>query len=176
MQAWNCFLKAASDLQRGRETDGGGGKPGRRASRVGEKKERRKTKPIKGEGIEDKEEMRRLKGSDGWRGGGRWWQRTGKSRPAGLIKRNQRTGGKVKIARDGTWMGQMLRGGTGPARLPPPVCTGQLQAAASTGSLIQPGSSRCECDEMGMSSGASAELKIKQTNNNQSGRSSKTPK
>lgn len=55
-QAWNCFLKAASDLQRGRETDGGGGKPGRRASRVGEKKERRKTKPIKGEGIEDKEE------------------------------------------------------------------------------------------------------------------------
>lgn len=63
-------------------------------------------------------------GVEGWRGGGRWWQRTGKSRPAGLIKRNQRTGGKVKIARDGMWMGQMLRGGTGPARLPPPVCTG----------------------------------------------------
>lgn len=50
-QAWNCFLKAASDLQRGRETDGGGGKPGRRASRVGKKKKEEKQSQLKGKAL-----------------------------------------------------------------------------------------------------------------------------
>lgn len=46
-QAWNCFLKAASDLQRGGETDGEGGKPIRRARRV-EKRKEEKQSQLKG--------------------------------------------------------------------------------------------------------------------------------
>lgn len=52
-QAWNCFLKAASDLQRRGETDGEGEKPSRRARRV-EKKKEEKQRQLKGKTSEMK--------------------------------------------------------------------------------------------------------------------------